>query len=87
MEERSHLHIDGLWSRVVRITVEIGRRQPCPLGSQDVGVEVIADHQRGFPLGTRLLESIVEILRSRLVVACIFAQDDGVEIIVESAGS
>ena len=81
-----HFVGDGLGGRVVGKAVEIDGGESCLLGTEDVGVEVVTNHEGGFLGGMRLPESVVEELGGGFVGSCIFAEDDGVEVVEESAG-
>ena len=53
----------------------------------NIRLQIVAYHQGGVTLGTRLLKGIVEELRRGFVDTCIFAEDDRVEIVFQPTGS
>lgn len=71
----------------VGIAVEENRGKSGVMGSRDVRVEVIANHNRCGERGLRLAESEAEEIRVRFVYACVLAEDDVLEEIEQATGT
>ena len=74
---------DRFWSRIVWKTVKVDGVKSVAFCTKNVGAEIVANHKGCRFHGSRLLKSVVEELGCRFVGTCIFAEDDGVEIVEE----
>ena len=66
--------------------VEVEGVYACVFGSEYVGLEVVAYHERGLACGVALGEGVVEILLGGLVGSCVFAEYYCVEAVSHAAG-
>ena len=82
-----HFVGDGFRGRIIGKAIEEDCVEPCPFGAKDVGVEVVANHEGGLLGGIGHLEGIVEEEGRGFVGTCVFAEDDGREMVEESAGA
>ncbi len=55
-------------------------------GTEDVALQIIANHQGRFTAGPSYLDGLLETEWGRLVPASILAQDNGVEVVTQTAG-
>ena len=77
---------DLFGGRVVGEAVEVDCGQTSMFGTEDVGVEVVANHEGGGWRGAGLAEGIVEEEGRGLVGSGIFTEDDVVEVGEEATG-
>ena len=82
-----HFVGDGFRGRIIGEAIEEDCVEPCPFGAKDVGVEVVANHEGGLLGGLGHPEGIVEEEGRGFVGTCILAEDDGREMVEESAGA
>ena len=61
-------------------SVEVKLVYTCGQGSHDVSVEVVTDHKGGLTRGSCLLEGVLEEEWVGLVVSCVLAEYDFLEI-------
>ena len=79
----------GLWFNVLDVNLPAVEEHGVESGierTEDVGIQVVANHQRGSTFGTSLAEGIVEIRLGGLVGTGILAKDDGVKVVAEPTG-
>ena len=86
MSQRSDFIVDRLLGGIVGEAVEIGCGQSVALGTEDIRLEIVANHQGAVTTCARLSHGIVEEGWRRFVGSCILAEDDGIEIVGQSTG-
>ena len=84
------LHDEGglLWDIFIfdGPAIEEHRIEACIQGTKNVALQIVAYHECGFATGTRLFEGVVEVGFRGFVHPSVLAQDNGVEVIPETAG-
>ena len=68
------------------VAVQEDGAQAGVVGSADVGLEIVANHQRVFGACACLLEGIAEEVGVGLIDSGLLREDDGVEVVVEVRG-
>ena len=87
LTQRGDFIVYRLCGRIFRITIEISHTKTCPLGSKYIRLEVITNHKSRLFLCARFFEGVIEILWGGLVIASIFAEDNRIEVFVETTCS